>query len=157
MALKALLYLLGLLMLYHCGGRALAATEAVYCLSFKNLELYPQERLSRFDLHITSGVFVGFPRVPLDWLVVIKNAANWLPEISGNAIHGAAALKGRDFTIDFIRVAGIPMDLVKSGMPERMAVRGFLELSKGDTKRVLPISTKNIILIPESRCGAAKR
>jgi hypothetical protein len=149
---KTLLWLLTLAMLFACAGGPLAAAGATYCLSFKKLGLSPAERLSKFDLRITSGTVVGFPRVPLDWLIAIDNEANWMREIRGNAIHAAADLEEHQFATDFIRVAGIPAALVRSGMPKKMTVAGYVELAHGDAKRVLPISDRNITLTPERRC-----
>jgi hypothetical protein len=149
---KGLLSLLSIaaVLTYDC--QDLAAKEPIYCLSFKKLEIFPGERLSKFDLHIISGIVVEFPRVPLDWRIEIDNEANWMPEFSGTAIHGAANLEQRDFATDFVRVAGVPIDLVKSGMPKEMTVKGYLEFSLGDAKRVIPISDNNITLTSERPC-----
>jgi hypothetical protein len=114
--------------------------------------IFPGERLSKFNLHIISGVVVGFPHVPLDWRIEIENEANWMPTISGIAIRGAADLEPRDFATDFFRVAGVPIELVKSGMPQEMTVNGDLEFSHGDAKRVLAISSSDITLASEPRC-----
>jgi hypothetical protein len=149
---KGLLSLLAIVALFTYDCQDLAAKERIYCLSFKKLDILPGERLSKFDLHIISGIVVEFPRVPLDWSIKIDNEANWMPEFSGTAIHGAADLEQRDFATDFIRVADVPKNLVKSGMPKEMTVRGYLEFAHGDAKRVITISDNNITLTPERRC-----
>ncbi|HZK91674.1 MAG TPA: hypothetical protein VFC56_16155 [Stellaceae bacterium] len=145
------IYLLALVTLFACDCGPLRATT--YCLSFKKLGLSPGERLFKFDLHITSGIVVGLPHVPLDWQIVIDNEANWMPEVSGNAIHETADLEEREFETDFIRLDSIPHYLVKSGMPKNMAVTGSMELSDGTAKRVLTLSDRNIALAPRHGCG----
>src|ERR1700728_1706492 len=145
-----LIVLLGLLA--H-SGRGVAADPPTYCLSFKGLKIFRGERLAKFNLHIISGVVVSLPHVPLDWRIVVENDANWMPVVSGIAIHGAADLAPSAFTVDFLRVAGIPMDLVQSGMPGAMNLTGYLEFSQGDAQRVVSLSTKNFSLTPARRCG----
>lgn len=150
---KGLVYLLLIIAFFACNCREVEADEPTYCLGLKNLDLSPGERVSKFDLRITSGIVVGFPRVPLGWQIEIDNEANWMPEISGIAIEQAADLEEREFKTDFIRVAGLPKDLLKSGMPEKIMVKGYLELSHGDTKRVRAISNANITLTRARWCG----
>ena len=143
---KILLYLPVVIILISCGVVRLEAKERSYCLSFSKLDIYPDERLSKFDLHFQSAIVVSIPHVPIGWRIEIDNEANWMPEVSGVAIEQAADLEKRAFANDFIDLAGIPPELARYGMTDAVAVTGYLELSHRDAKRVLPISDRNVIL-----------
>jgi hypothetical protein len=148
---RLFVYLFVLAVSISHGCTILEAREPSYCLSFSKLDIYPNERLSKFDLHINSAIVVSLPRVPMGWRIEIDNEPNWMPEISGIAIEQAADLEKSEFSKNFINLAGIPPELVKYGMTARITVSGYLELSHRDAKRVLPISNTNVTLTPDCR------
>lgn len=152
MTFKGVFFLTAVIILFASGERMLQAKETVYCLGFKNLNLVPGEGLSGFDLRIHSGILVSFPHVPIGWKILIDNETNGMPRISGTAIQQAASLDRREFATDFIRVAAIPKDEARSGIPAKITVQGELQLSRGDAKREMLVLAENIILIPEERC-----
>jgi hypothetical protein len=74
-----------------------------------------------------------------------------MPEIFGTAIEQAADLGKSEFSKNFLNLTGIPPELAKYGMTDRIAVSGYLELSHRDAKRVLPISNMNVALTLDCR------
>ncbi len=134
MTTKALSYLIMVATLFACGSRGIKAKEPTYCLGLENLGLAPTEGLSKFDLHLNSGIVVSFPRIPLGWQITIDNESNGMPEISGFAIEQAADLVAPEFGADLLRVSAMPKELVNSGMPNKMTVTGYVESVKGRHK-----------------------
>jgi hypothetical protein len=107
---------------FSCGD--LDARGLTYCLSFQNLQRAPNERLSKFDLHIKSSIIVAVPRVAPGWHIEIDNETNEMPTISGIAIEQAVDLEEREFATGCILVAGVPKDLLRSGSSGKISVEG---------------------------------
>jgi hypothetical protein len=156
MTFRGVFLLTSVIILFASGDRTLQARETVYCLGFKNLSLVPGEGLSGFDLRVHSGILVSFPHVPIGWKILIDNETNGMPRISGTAIQQAASLDRREFATDFIRIAAIPKDEARSGIPAKITVQAELQLSHGDTKREILVPNEKVSLIPEERCPSPR-
>lgn len=146
MTLRVSLHLLALGAVVFCGFGEVQAHDRTYCLSFTNLQILPTERLSKFDLHLNSAIVTSFPYVPAGWTINIDNNANWITEISGTAIEQSANLRPGAFADNFIHLDGIPPGLAKYGMTEKITVTGYFEFAHNDTRRLLPVSNRNIVL-----------
>lgn len=140
------LHLLALGGVVFCGFGEVQADDRTYCLSFTNLQMLLTERLSKFDLRLSSAIVTSFPYVPAGWTINIDNNANWITEISGTAIEQSADLSPGSFADNFIHVAGIPSELLKYGMTKTIVVTGYFEFAHNDATRRLPISNRNIVL-----------
>lgn len=74
-----------------------------YMLSFKNLNLLDDERITSFSIAFLSGKINSYYNVPLGWQIEIDNHESWNTKMTGNAGVGAASLREVDFS-NFVKI-----------------------------------------------------
>ncbi len=84
-------------------GASRPAHSRVMSVSVPALDLAANERIVGFSLHISSGMIVQMPRVPIGWNVYINNDPSWNTCVDGSLIVGAAAV-GREYFTNFLTV-----------------------------------------------------
>jgi hypothetical protein len=72
-------------------------------VSIPALHLTEKERITGFEIHLTSGMIMSLPKVPYGWSISLDNDPSWNTTISGSIVVGAAAVD-LDFFHDFLVV-----------------------------------------------------
>lgn len=139
---RASLHLLALGAVVFCGFGGLQAGDRTYCLFVRKLT----DLTDGTPFELRSAPKFGDSHELPRWTINIDNNANWIAEISGTTIEQSEDLSPGDFADNFVHLEGIPPELAKYGMTEKITATGYLEFIHNDTRRLLPISNRNIVL-----------
>jgi hypothetical protein len=87
--MRKLIRLAVIFLLSFCSLRSSAQTFAV---SLPSLRLQLGERITAFQINITSARIASLPNTPIGWFLEVNNDPSWRTSIKGNIIVGGAAL-----------------------------------------------------------------
>lgn len=86
-----------------------------YILSFKNLNLLDDEKITSFTIEFLYGKINSYYIIPLGWKIELDNHESWNTKMTGNAGVGAASLHEVDFhnfvKIEKSRFSKVPIDI----------------------------------------------
>jgi hypothetical protein len=94
--------IISLLTLYSSPSSAQSFT-----VSLPSIKLAAGERITAFQINISSARIASLPDTPIGWVLGVDNDPSWHTSINGNIIVGAAALDA-NFLRRFLRIEKEP-------------------------------------------------